>query len=433
MGYYCTVPQCTSLAGKTKNVKFHRFPRDDAMAMKWNIILKRMKPITKYSKVCSLHFTQADYNVTTMGQWKTLSKDAVPTQNLPKLNPDGTVMVIRKSRTSVKYKGDKKDENSQCHQEYYSIVKEELSMDSQTIKTELMSPDPTTEPQRVIAPQSSIVSTVFQLASRLQGFNSPEKPKTQDAIMQTDPLSDDESPGKYESPEYVYPDDYFKNKEYLPQTTEEYNKEAEKYALERKSSTFDSFQKTVDFTKEKNEENFGKDVYQKMDYLYYQDSAEMLRNQQQNIHMLQEQHRMNENQNFFDENHIKQEVEVYAEEDKCFEGKERAEELYENHTIMQQTEEEVKQEPENSNNNGSETVMQSQQFFNTHVQIPDPLYISRPGPELLIAKQNALAAHAQLWQNTKKRPFFYSDNNQCTTTPLMHRIYRESFSESHSW
>ncbi|GBP79118.1 hypothetical protein EVAR_54478_1 [Eumeta japonica] len=32
-------------------------------------------------------------------QWKTLSKDAVPSQNLPKLNPDGTVMVIRKTRT----------------------------------------------------------------------------------------------------------------------------------------------------------------------------------------------------------------------------------------------------------------------------------------------------------------------------------------------
>lgn len=70
MGYYCTVPQCTSLAGKTKNVKFHRFPRDEMMADKWNNILKRGKPYTKYSKVCSLHFTQADYNVTTMGKNK---------------------------------------------------------------------------------------------------------------------------------------------------------------------------------------------------------------------------------------------------------------------------------------------------------------------------------------------------------------------------
>lgn len=70
MGYYCTVPQCTSLAGKTKNVKFHKFPRDPSMADKWNDILKRGKPITKYSKVCSLHFTQADYNVTTMGKNK---------------------------------------------------------------------------------------------------------------------------------------------------------------------------------------------------------------------------------------------------------------------------------------------------------------------------------------------------------------------------
>lgn len=70
MGYYCTVPQCTSLAGKTKNVKFHRFPRDTTMADKWNVILKRGKPYTKYSKVCSLHFTQSDYNVTNMGKKK---------------------------------------------------------------------------------------------------------------------------------------------------------------------------------------------------------------------------------------------------------------------------------------------------------------------------------------------------------------------------
>lgn len=45
------------------------------------------------------------------GQWKTLSKNAVPTQNLPKLNPDGTVMVIRKSRSSIKYKGEKKEDD----------------------------------------------------------------------------------------------------------------------------------------------------------------------------------------------------------------------------------------------------------------------------------------------------------------------------------
>lgn len=70
MGYYCTVPQCTSLAGKTKNVKFHRFPRDTTMADKWNNILKRGKPYTKYSKVCSRHFTAADYNATTMGKNK---------------------------------------------------------------------------------------------------------------------------------------------------------------------------------------------------------------------------------------------------------------------------------------------------------------------------------------------------------------------------
>lgn len=130
------------------------------------------------------------------------------------------------------------------------------------------------------------------MASRLQGINSSEKPKTQDAIIQTDPLTDDESQSKTsESPKYLYLEDYLKNKEYIPQTTEEYNKEAEKYALERKSSTYESFQKSDDFPK-KSQENLEKNVFQKMEYdLYYQDSVEMLRNQQQNIQMLQEQHR----------------------------------------------------------------------------------------------------------------------------------------------
>lgn len=82
MGYYCTVPQCTSLAGKTKNVKFHRFPRDVTMADKWNLILKRGKPYTKYSKVCSLHFTQADYNVTTMGKNKGISGFSISANNI---------------------------------------------------------------------------------------------------------------------------------------------------------------------------------------------------------------------------------------------------------------------------------------------------------------------------------------------------------------
>lgn len=64
MPYYCTVPRCTSMAGKAKDVSFHQFPRDEDLANIWNKILKRGKPYTKYSKVCSLHFKPEDYTIT---------------------------------------------------------------------------------------------------------------------------------------------------------------------------------------------------------------------------------------------------------------------------------------------------------------------------------------------------------------------------------
>ncbi|XP_026317417.1 GATA zinc finger domain-containing protein 14-like [Hyposmocoma kahamanoa] len=91
MPYYCTVPRCTSMAGKAKNVSFHQFPRDEELAKLWNKILKRGKPYTKYSKVCSLHFRPEDYTITSVGknkgQWRTLRKDAIPSQNLPSESP----------------------------------------------------------------------------------------------------------------------------------------------------------------------------------------------------------------------------------------------------------------------------------------------------------------------------------------------------------
>ncbi|XP_073965098.1 uncharacterized protein isoform X2 [Choristoneura fumiferana] len=91
MPYYCTVPRCTSMAGKAKNVSFHQFPRDEELAKLWNRVLKRGKPYTKYSKVCSLHFKPEDYTITSVGknkgQWRTLRKDAVPSQNLPAEEP----------------------------------------------------------------------------------------------------------------------------------------------------------------------------------------------------------------------------------------------------------------------------------------------------------------------------------------------------------
>ncbi|KAH9633298.1 hypothetical protein HF086_007646 [Spodoptera exigua] len=70
MPYYCTVPRCTSMAGKVKNVSFHQFPKDEELAKLWNDILKRGKPYTKYSKVCSLHFKPEDYTITSTGKNK---------------------------------------------------------------------------------------------------------------------------------------------------------------------------------------------------------------------------------------------------------------------------------------------------------------------------------------------------------------------------
>ncbi|KOB78741.1 THAP domain-containing protein [Operophtera brumata] len=87
MPYYCTVPRCTSMAGKAKNVSFHQFPRDEELARLWNDILKRGKPYTKYSKVCSLHFKPEDYTITSVGknkapysrkQWESWSQNSGP-------------------------------------------------------------------------------------------------------------------------------------------------------------------------------------------------------------------------------------------------------------------------------------------------------------------------------------------------------------------
>lgn len=464
MGYYCTVPQCTSLAGKTKNVKFHRFPRDVTMADKWNLILKRGKPYTKYSKVCSLHFTQADYNVTTMGQWKTLSKDAVPSQNLPKLNADGTPMVIRKSRT-VKYRESKKEE-----------IREKT--DKWVMPTPLIVP--TDAPANGTEPQDVNLAYRLQTLSAIASSMSPQaqlplalppphpKPKKQDAIMQTDPQSEEDEHSGYEADKpyadepyqmqyakddiaksYDTPKDYTKSEEdYIPQTNEEYNKEAEKYALERKSlngyEKADPYPKTVPVEYHKLDMYTFSDKYpSRADNWYpngYQDSVDMLRNQQHNLQMLQEQHRVTENQNFFNESHIKREVDASGEEDKF--QYERQKDQLDAAALMRYEEERrlagdmlhVKREPHDAAHAGAagcDTVMQPQSspyYPINSLNVPSGYYepLSRPGPELLIAKQNALAAHTQLWQNTKKRPFFYSESPHYTSTPLLHRY--EDFS-----
>lgn len=211
---------------------------------------------------------------------------------------------------------------------------------------------------------TNLTFVIFQLAYRLQALNSianniaPQniqqnqinqmKPKKQDAIMQTDPLSEeDENPQTYSDTEksvnteinysqfkdsydtdlkYDVPKDFSKlSDDYIPQTNEEYNKEAEKYALERKSHpNYEKmeYQKPVlenGFQKMQEVYGYDKEYQARQDLVYpntYQDSVEILRNQQHNLQILQEQHRINENQNFFNENHIKQEIDFSNEEEK---------------------------------------------------------------------------------------------------------------------
>lgn len=166
------------------------------------------------------------------------------------------------------------------------------------------------------------------------------KPKKQDAFMQTDPVQseeDDSQPNntyaevseKYQeqySP--IYPKeteakDYTtKTDDYLPQTNEEYNKEAEKYALGRSGKAYEkpteTFAKTAEDYPKVTDLYSGFEKPFRSDYAFqsYPDSVELLRNQQHNLQMLQEPHRITENQNFFNENHIKQEIDINVEDDK---------------------------------------------------------------------------------------------------------------------
>ncbi|KAM3955329.1 LOW QUALITY PROTEIN: uncharacterized protein ACR2FA_010769 [Aphomia sociella] len=434
MGYYCTVPQCTSLAGKTKNVKFHRFPRDETMADKWNLILKRGKPYTKYSKVCSLHFTQADYNVTTMGQWKTLSKDAVPSQNLPKLNADGSVMVIRKSRT-VKYRDIKKEDiqsdkvmgrasasldpseqHGGCCEQQRGATRCERRV-SPAVATRARPAAPDRGPQQAGRDHADGARAGRAARARLQRRRR--------------------GPPAY-THELDAPHDYTKTDEdFMPQTNEEYNKQAEKYALERKARN--GFERPEPAYR-KPPDVYGLDKFQSYQG-GFQDGADALRHQQHNLQALQDHHRITDDQNFFNENHIKQEIDMAAEDDKfmyerskdqleassLYEGQRR---LMHQQRLLEQLQHQVKQEPDASAGavappRDAPLPPQGSPYYapDSHANATGAYYepLPRPGAELLIAKQNALAAHTQLWQNTMKRPFFYSESPHYNGPQLLHR------------
>lgn len=56
---YCCVPQCSTYA--TENVSFHHFPKDVFDKAKWESALRMGKSASKSMRVCSKHFSPADY------------------------------------------------------------------------------------------------------------------------------------------------------------------------------------------------------------------------------------------------------------------------------------------------------------------------------------------------------------------------------------
>ena len=67
MGKKCSVPNCKSgyyESGKSKNISFHSFPLDPDLQNRWEkIIWKSDHQAKPYSSVCSLHFTEKDYQI----------------------------------------------------------------------------------------------------------------------------------------------------------------------------------------------------------------------------------------------------------------------------------------------------------------------------------------------------------------------------------
>lgn len=125
------------------------------------------------------------------------------------------------------------------------------------------------------------------------------------------------------------PKNYSKPEDYIPQTNEEYNKEAEKYALERKSHNGYDLKEIY----QKQLQDYPKipDVYydktyprEPNPYLYqnnYPDSTDLLRSQQHNIQLLQDRHDQHriDSQGFFSENLIKQEIDITDDEKYMYE------------------------------------------------------------------------------------------------------------------
>ena len=85
MPHNCCVPFCNATSKKSKNLRFHRFPKKRELNDQWIAKIRREEgdyfAVTENTRVCSKHFCKEDYKVSEDGKGKkiVLKKGAVPT------------------------------------------------------------------------------------------------------------------------------------------------------------------------------------------------------------------------------------------------------------------------------------------------------------------------------------------------------------------
>ncbi|XP_042145175.1 THAP domain-containing protein 5-like [Ixodes scapularis] len=85
MPLHCCVPLCKQRGVKDNNgnkVSFFAFPKEPTVRKKWVIAIKRdegkLFTITKYTKVCSLHFQEKDYLINIASGFRFLKERVAP-------------------------------------------------------------------------------------------------------------------------------------------------------------------------------------------------------------------------------------------------------------------------------------------------------------------------------------------------------------------
>lgn len=64
----CAVPFCKKVLKKGCGVKFHKFSQNKHWKNVWYQKIKRLRPLTKRSTICSQHFTDDDYFISKSGK-----------------------------------------------------------------------------------------------------------------------------------------------------------------------------------------------------------------------------------------------------------------------------------------------------------------------------------------------------------------------------